>query len=120
MQAAARVWRDGQRNKVFVYRFLATGTLEYKVFQRQLSKKGLQTVVVEEGDEVSIYVSINIVSIYTQLYSVYVSHMAAYILVYELLYYFACIYINILTTILLSIYIYISYILYIIISHITG
>lgn len=52
LQAAARVWRDGQRKKVFVYRFLATGTLEEKVFQRQLSKKGLQTIVVEEGDEV--------------------------------------------------------------------
>lgn len=34
-------------------RFLATGTLEEKVFQRQLSKKGLQTIVVEEGDEVN-------------------------------------------------------------------
>jgi SNF2 family DNA or RNA helicase len=27
--------------------------LEEKVFQRQLSKKGLQTIVVEEGDEVN-------------------------------------------------------------------
>jgi hypothetical protein len=45
------VWRDGQRKKVYVYRFLAAGTLEEKVFQRQLSKKGLQTIVVEEGDE---------------------------------------------------------------------
>jgi len=51
LQAAARVWRDGQRKKVYVYRFLATGTLEEKVFQRQMSKKGLQTIVVEEGDE---------------------------------------------------------------------
>lgn len=53
LQAAARVWRDGQRKKVYVYRFLATGTLEEKVFQRQLNKKGLQTIVVEEGDEVN-------------------------------------------------------------------
>lgn len=51
LQAAARVWRDGQRKQVYVYRFLATGTLEEKVFQRQLSKKGLQTIVVEEGEE---------------------------------------------------------------------
>jgi Helicase conserved C-terminal domain len=51
LQAAARVWRDGQRKKVYVYRFLAAGTLEEKVFQRQMSKKGLQTIVVEEGDE---------------------------------------------------------------------
>lgn len=53
LQAAARVWRDGQRKHVYVYRFLAAGTLEEKVFQRQLSKKGLQTIVVEEGDEVN-------------------------------------------------------------------
>ena len=52
-RAAARVWRDGQRKHVYVYRFLAAGTLEEKVFQRQLSKKGLQTIVVEEGDEVN-------------------------------------------------------------------
>ena len=30
-QAAARVWRDGQKKRVFVYRFLATGTIEEKV-----------------------------------------------------------------------------------------
>ena len=30
-QAAARVWRDGQKKRVFVYRFLTTGTIEEKV-----------------------------------------------------------------------------------------
>jgi len=25
------VWRDGQKRRVFVYRFLATGTIEEKV-----------------------------------------------------------------------------------------
>ena len=44
-QAAARVWRDGQRKRCFVYRFLATGSIEEKVFQRQLSKEGLQGLV---------------------------------------------------------------------------
>ncbi len=47
------MWRDGQKKKCYIYRLLATGTLEEKVFQRQLSKKGLQTIVVEEGDEVN-------------------------------------------------------------------
>ncbi len=31
IQAAARVWRDGQKKRVFVYKFLTTGTIEEKV-----------------------------------------------------------------------------------------
>ncbi len=31
IQAAARVWRDGQKKRVYVYRFLTTGTIEEKV-----------------------------------------------------------------------------------------
>jgi len=30
----AQVWRDGQKKRVFVYRFLATGTIEEKVCAR--------------------------------------------------------------------------------------
>lgn len=48
-QAAARVWRDGQKKRVYIYRFLATGTLEERVFQRQLSKEGLQGMVDSGG-----------------------------------------------------------------------
>jgi hypothetical protein len=44
-QAAARIWRDGQPKRCFVYRFLCTGTIEEKVYQRQLSKEGLQDVL---------------------------------------------------------------------------
>lgn len=47
-QAAARVWREGQAKNTFVYRFLATGTIEEKIFQRQVSKNGLQSVVAAE------------------------------------------------------------------------
>lgn len=47
-QAAARVWRDGQKKRVFIYRFLSTGTIEEKVFQRQMSKEGLQKVIQQE------------------------------------------------------------------------
>jgi len=48
-QAAARVWRDGQRKRVYVYRFLSTGTLEEKIFQRQVSKEGLKSAVSSGG-----------------------------------------------------------------------
>ncbi|XP_062221914.1 DNA repair and recombination protein RAD54 [Phragmites australis] len=47
-QAAARVWRDGQKKRVYIYRFLSTGTIEEKVFQRQMSKEGLQKVIQQE------------------------------------------------------------------------
>ncbi|OVA15799.1 SNF2-related [Macleaya cordata] len=47
-QAAARVWRDGQKKRVYIYRFLSTGTIEEKVFQRQMSKEGLQKVIQKE------------------------------------------------------------------------
>lgn len=47
-QAAARVWRDGQKKRVYVYRFLSTGTIEEKVYQRQMSKEGLQKVIQHE------------------------------------------------------------------------
>ena len=58
----ARVWRDGQTNKVHIYRLLTTvnedqftmskityrimqGTIEEKIFQRQVSKQVLSNVV---------------------------------------------------------------------------
>ena len=36
-----QVWRDGQKTRVYVYRFLTTGSIEEKVFQRQVSKGGV-------------------------------------------------------------------------------
>jgi len=44
-QAAARCWRDGQKKRCFTYRFLTSGSVEEKIYQRQLSKEGLQSVV---------------------------------------------------------------------------
>ena len=35
-QAMARVWRDGQKKNVTIYRLLTTGTIEEKIFQRQV------------------------------------------------------------------------------------
>ncbi|KAK1173243.1 DNA repair and recombination protein RAD54B isoform X1 [Acipenser oxyrinchus oxyrinchus] len=47
MQAMARVWRDGQKRTVHIYRFLTTGTIEEKIYQRQISKQGLSGAVVD-------------------------------------------------------------------------
>lgn len=37
-QAMARVWRDGQKRQVYIYRLLTTGTIEEKILQRQILK----------------------------------------------------------------------------------
>lgn len=47
IQAMARVWRDGQQHTVHIYRLLTTGTLEEKIYQRQISKQGLSGAVVD-------------------------------------------------------------------------
>eukprot|EP00050_Salpingoeca_kvevrii_P005688 m.285111 g.285111 ORF g.285111 m.285111 type:complete len:360 (-) comp11299_c0_seq1:48-1127(-) len=45
LQAMARIWRDGQKRSVHIYRFLTTGTIEEKIYQRQVAKQGLGAVV---------------------------------------------------------------------------
>uniref|UniRef100_H3DLZ1 RAD54 homolog B n=1 Tax=Tetraodon nigroviridis TaxID=99883 RepID=H3DLZ1_TETNG len=49
IQAMARVWRDGQKKTVHIYRLLTAGTIEERVFQRQVSKQGLSGTVVDLG-----------------------------------------------------------------------
>lgn len=44
----ARVWRDGQKKQVYIYRLFSTGTIEEKIFQRQVNKRGLANTVVDE------------------------------------------------------------------------
>jgi len=41
LQAMARVWRDGQTRHCHIYRFITTGTIEEKMYQRQVTKSGL-------------------------------------------------------------------------------
>lgn len=41
LQAMARIWRDGQKRHCQVYRLLTTGSIEEKIYQRQLKKSGL-------------------------------------------------------------------------------
>ncbi|KNC31773.1 hypothetical protein FF38_08273 [Lucilia cuprina] len=51
-QALARVWRDGQKKDCFIYRFIATGTIEEKILQRQSMKQSLSSCVVDEKTDV--------------------------------------------------------------------
>jgi DNA repair and recombination RAD54-like protein len=51
-QALARVWRDGQKKDCFIYRFITTGSIEEKIFQRQSMKLSLSSCVVDEKEDV--------------------------------------------------------------------
>lgn len=51
-QALARVWRDGQKKDCFIYRFISTGTIEEKIYQRQSMKMSLSSCVVDEKEDV--------------------------------------------------------------------
>ncbi|XP_063696815.1 DNA repair and recombination protein RAD54-like [Culicoides brevitarsis] len=50
-QAMARVWRDGQKKPCYIYRMLATGSIEEKIFQRQTHKKALSNTVVDSNED---------------------------------------------------------------------
>ncbi|EJT99579.1 hypothetical protein DACRYDRAFT_109677 [Dacryopinax primogenitus] len=49
LQAMARIHRDGQKRPVHIYRFLTVGTIDEKVYMRQVIKTGL-TLMAGDGD----------------------------------------------------------------------
>lgn len=53
LQAMARIHRDGQRRPCFIYRLLTQGTIDEKIYQRQVSKTGLADSIVDGKAAVS-------------------------------------------------------------------
>ncbi|KAL4997815.1 SNF2 family N-terminal domain-containing protein [Aspergillus recurvatus] len=53
IQAMARIHRDGQKYHCHIYRILLQGSLEEKIWQRQVTKIGLADSVMEHKDSVS-------------------------------------------------------------------
>uniref|UniRef100_A0A182I6R6 DNA repair and recombination protein RAD54-like n=2 Tax=Anopheles arabiensis TaxID=7173 RepID=A0A182I6R6_ANOAR len=53
LQAMSRVWRDGQRKPVFIYRLLTAYSIEERIFQRQISKTSLSGTVVDQRQNLS-------------------------------------------------------------------
>ncbi|XP_053992160.1 uncharacterized protein LOC128883627 isoform X4 [Hylaeus volcanicus] len=51
VQALARIWREGQKKQCYVYRLFATGTIEERILERQVTKDNLADVVaISEGE----------------------------------------------------------------------
>ncbi|XP_011501179.1 PREDICTED: DNA repair and recombination protein RAD54B-like [Ceratosolen solmsi marchali] len=59
IQAMARIWRDGQKRSVYIYRLLTTGTIEEKIYQRQISKTRLSEAVIDANHIASVKISID-------------------------------------------------------------
>ncbi|KAL5338463.1 SNF2 family N-terminal domain-containing protein [Aspergillus crustosus] len=53
LQAMARIHRDGQKRHCHIYRILLKGSLEEKIWQRQVTKIGLADSVMENRDSVA-------------------------------------------------------------------
>ncbi|KEP49875.1 putative RAD54-DNA-dependent ATPase of the Snf2p family protein [Rhizoctonia solani 123E] len=49
LQSMARIHRDGQKRPVFIYRLLTTGTIDEKIYQRQVTKLGLSNSLISEA-----------------------------------------------------------------------
>lgn len=58
LQAMARVWRDGQKHAVHIYRLLTTGSIEEKIYQRQISKQGLSGAVMDVREKNAVQFSL--------------------------------------------------------------
>ncbi|XP_047358651.1 DNA repair and recombination protein RAD54B-like isoform X2 [Vespa velutina] len=56
-QAMARIWRHGQKKSVYIYRLLMSGTIEEKIYQRQISKTSLSEVVIDANNLSSLKLS---------------------------------------------------------------
>lgn len=48
LQAMARIHRDGQRKKCIIYRFIMAGGMDEKIWQRQITKSGLASNIMDQ------------------------------------------------------------------------
>ena len=48
LQAMARIHRDGQKKPCFIYRFVMAGGIDEKIWQRQITKLGLASNIMEQ------------------------------------------------------------------------
>ncbi|KAF8606322.1 hypothetical protein BDV93DRAFT_521145 [Ceratobasidium sp. AG-I] len=49
LQSMARIHRDGQKRPVFIYRLITAGTIDEKIYQRQVTKLGLSNSLIADA-----------------------------------------------------------------------
>ena len=64
----ARIWRDGQRREVFIYRLLTTGTIEEKIYQRQVCKQTIGASVTDAENKKMYFTTEDLRDLFSHVY----------------------------------------------------
>lgn len=70
IQARERCWRIGQQRPVTIYRLITSGTIEEKIYHRQIFKTVLSNRVLGEGNDLCSFTSTNLNDLFTYSTSV--------------------------------------------------
>ena len=65
IQARERCWRIGQQRPVTIYRLITSGTIEEKIYHRQIFKTVLSNRVLGEGNDLCSFTSTNLNDLFT-------------------------------------------------------
>ncbi|KAI9322570.1 SNF2 family N-terminal domain-containing protein [Dichotomocladium elegans] len=65
MQARERAWRLGQKNDVTIYRLMTSGTIEEKIYHRQIYKQFLTNKILKDPKQKRFFDASNLKSLFT-------------------------------------------------------
>ena len=65
MQARERAWRLGQKKEVTIYRLMTSGTIEEKIYHRQIYKQFLTNKILKDPKQRRFFDASNLQSLFT-------------------------------------------------------